>query len=287
MADADGIVFCQGLGDQLDIRGNVPVEFDDNRRCGSFLEVRGLVVLWLCLLLLHNTHDNRIRRYGCPPKRQCPWQQTWIRYIRADIYSLWSRDRCRIAQSSRSEIRHDEHWGWETRRGRGFTGIVKLFPFRHERWMSGIVNANFLIKWWFFLIHFCAKAAQGAVRLEGDVITANGSILSGQMGTQGDTISLYDDASVCSCKCSGFYRKRRRPRFTVRRSPGKISHLLPMQQFPETSYRGELLRPPVIAPLLQLPPIYQHRASIWRTPSVNTLPILSLKLQHQSRRASV
>ncbi|XP_015109212.1 two pore potassium channel protein sup-9 [Diachasma alloeum] len=105
------------------------------------------------------------------------------------------------------------------------------------------------------------QAAQGAVRLEGDVITANGSILSGQMGNQGDTISLYDDASVCSCRCSGFYRKRRRPRFTVRRSPGKISHLLPMQQFPASSYREDI-RPPPLTPLLQLPTIYQHRASI-------------------------
>ena len=137
------------------------------------------------------------------------------------------------------------------------------------------------------------QAAQGAVRLEGDVITANGSILSGQLGTQGDTISLDDDASVCSCRCSGFYKKPRRPRFTVRRSPGKISHLLPLQPMPtagsslddETPERddfhqqhqhfhsemadlGELpqheytMRPPSLAPLLQLPPIYQHRASI-------------------------
>ncbi|XP_051156154.1 two pore potassium channel protein sup-9 [Leptopilina boulardi] len=103
------------------------------------------------------------------------------------------------------------------------------------------------------------QAAQGAVRLEGDVITANGSILSGQLGNQGDTISLDDDgASVCSCRCSGFYKKRRRlPRFTVRRSPGKISHLLPMQQLPAMN-----LRPPPLTPLLQLPPMYQHRASI-------------------------
>lgn len=135
------------------------------------------------------------------------------------------------------------------------------------------------------------QAAQGAVRLEGDVITANGSILSGQLGTQGDTISLDDDVSVCSCRCSGFYKKRRRPRFTVRRSPGKISHLLPMQPLaPGSSIDDETtpdydeyhhhhhhyqpselvdlplneysLRPASLAPLLQLPPIYQHRASI-------------------------
>ena len=106
------------------------------------------------------------------------------------------------------------------------------------------------------------QAAQGAVRLEGDVITANGSILSGQVGNHGETISLDDETSVCSCCCSGFQKKRRRPRFTVRRSPGKISHLLPMQQLPTLNARSSELRPPPLTPLLQLPPLHQHRASI-------------------------
>lgn len=60
----------------------------------------------------------------------------------------------------------------------------------------------------------CAtQAAQGAVRLEGDVITANGSILSGQLpreqgglggagGLAGSLIHLEGDSkSVCSCSC--------------------------------------------------------------------------------------
>ncbi|OAD58817.1 Two pore potassium channel protein sup-9 [Eufriesea mexicana] len=105
------------------------------------------------------------------------------------------------------------------------------------------------------------QAAQGAVRLEGDVITANGSILSGQVGNHGDTISLDDETSVCSCCCSGFQKKRRRPRFTVRRSPGKISHLLPMEPL-STLDEASDLRPPPLTPLLQLPPLHQHRASI-------------------------
>ncbi|KAK0095351.1 hypothetical protein PV326_008586 [Microctonus aethiopoides] len=109
------------------------------------------------------------------------------------------------------------------------------------------------------------QAAQGAVRLEGDVITANGSILSGVIGNHDETVSLNDYASVCSCSCSKFCWKRRsitgRQRFTVRRSPGKISHLLPMQQFPASSFRDDI-HPPRLTPLLQLPPIYQHRASI-------------------------
>lgn len=103
------------------------------------------------------------------------------------------------------------------------------------------------------------------MRLEGDVITANGSILSGVIGNHDETVSLNDYASVCSCSCSKFCWKRRsitgRQRFTVRRSPGKISHLLPMQQFPASSF-GDDIHPPRLTPLLQLPPIYQHRASI-------------------------
>ncbi|XP_017878522.1 two pore potassium channel protein sup-9 [Ceratina calcarata] len=98
------------------------------------------------------------------------------------------------------------------------------------------------------------QAAQGAVRLEGDVITANGSILSGQVGNHGDTISLDDETSVCSCRCSGFQKKRRRPRYTVRRSPGKISHLLPMEPLSTWNMRSEI-HPPPLTP-------YQHRASI-------------------------
>jgi len=46
------------------------------------------------------------------------------------------------------------------------------------------------------------KALQGAVRLEGDIITANGSILSGQIPREqgrGSMINLDDSKSVCSC----------------------------------------------------------------------------------------
>lgn len=125
------------------------------------------------------------------------------------------------------------------------------------------------------------QAAQGAVRLEGDVITANGSILSGQVGNHGDTISLDDETSVCSCCCSGFQKKRRRPRFTVRRSPGKISHLLPMQQLP-LNIRSDL-HPPPLTPLLQLPPLHQHRASIWRPSTA----VSTLSQQQLPRRVSV
>ncbi len=72
-----------------------------------------------------------------------------------------------------------------------------------------------------------AAAARTAVRLEGDVITSNGSIISGHQEHPEHT--EYDDlTSVCSCSCYNL-RARGKRRFTVTRSPGKISHLLPMQ----------------------------------------------------------
>lgn len=50
------------------------------------------------------------------------------------------------------------------------------------------------------------QALAGAVRLEGDVITANGSILSGHLGHQcTETTSIDpDETSVCSCHCGCF-----------------------------------------------------------------------------------
>ncbi|KAK9507158.1 hypothetical protein O3M35_007070 [Rhynocoris fuscipes] len=44
------------------------------------------------------------------------------------------------------------------------------------------------------------QAAQGAVRLEGDVITANGSLMSGR--PLGETSSVAETGSVCSCTCT-------------------------------------------------------------------------------------
>uniref|UniRef100_A0A0A9W3F4 Two pore potassium channel protein sup-9 n=1 Tax=Lygus hesperus TaxID=30085 RepID=A0A0A9W3F4_LYGHE len=46
------------------------------------------------------------------------------------------------------------------------------------------------------------QAAQGAVRLEGDVITANGSMTSGR--PLGESSSVGETGSVCSCTCTWF-----------------------------------------------------------------------------------
>ncbi|XP_014670167.1 PREDICTED: two pore potassium channel protein sup-9-like [Priapulus caudatus] len=73
-------------------------------------------------------------------------------------------------------------------------------------------------------------AAQIAVRLDGDVITANGSIISGG-GGGGELATDYSDAaSTCSCSCYG-RTAGKQTRYKVTRSPGRISHLLQMQTF--------------------------------------------------------
>ncbi|GFO10297.1 two pore potassium channel protein sup-9 [Plakobranchus ocellatus] len=71
-----------------------------------------------------------------------------------------------------------------------------------------------------------AAAARGAVRLEGDVITANGSVVSGAQ----ETPEFNDLISVCSCSCYNLRSRRRLPRYSVTQGPGKITHLLPMSQ---------------------------------------------------------
>lgn len=102
-----------------------------------------------------------------------------------------------------------------------------------------------------------AEAARAsAVHVEGDIIThnkANGSICSGHEPPEkreAPTRQVYyrtvedDGQSVCSCTCYRPYRPcepldypsnkstRTKPRhYTVRRSPTKISHLLPMDTF--------------------------------------------------------
>ena len=52
------------------------------------------------------------------------------------------------------------------------------------------------------------QALQGSVKLEGDVITANGSILSGYEGHDGQSFSESNDSSMCSCRCACFSAKR-------------------------------------------------------------------------------
>lgn len=70
-----------------------------------------------------------------------------------------------------------------------------------------------------------AAAAQTAVRLDGDVITANGNVVSGAQ----ESPEFNDVISVCSCSCYNLCPiNSNKQRYKVTREPGKISHLLPM-----------------------------------------------------------
>jgi potassium channel subfamily K protein len=107
-----------------------------------------------------------------------------------------------------------------------------------------------------------AEAARTAVRLEGDIITANGSIMSGQQ----ERPEFHRDSdlnSVCSCTCYNFRMPGKR-RYTVTHSPGKIAHLLPMQPLKSTDIKNEegISLAEDTNTLLQYQLMRQQRASI-------------------------
>ncbi|XP_034115213.1 two pore potassium channel protein sup-9 isoform X2 [Drosophila albomicans] len=73
------------------------------------------------------------------------------------------------------------------------------------------------------------QALQVAVKLEGDVITSNGSILSGYEGHDGQSLNGTNTSSMCSCRCiclNGGNRHKKQ-QYKMRRSPTHIRHLLP------------------------------------------------------------
>ncbi|XP_042220282.1 two pore potassium channel protein sup-9-like [Homarus americanus] len=75
------------------------------------------------------------------------------------------------------------------------------------------------------------QAAAGAVRLEGDVITANGSILSGQCPQEG--ASFTDLTSVCSCTCASCAPCHALPftrSYSFRKRSMNLSYILPRRQ---------------------------------------------------------
>ncbi|XP_037729736.1 two pore potassium channel protein sup-9 isoform X2 [Drosophila subpulchrella] len=83
------------------------------------------------------------------------------------------------------------------------------------------------------------QALQVAVKLEGDVITSNGSILSGYEGHDGQSLSGSNASSMCSCHCMCLNGNRHKKsnnlgknndaenQYKLRRSPTHIRHLLP------------------------------------------------------------
>ncbi|EDW42287.1 two pore potassium channel protein sup-9 isoform X1 [Drosophila sechellia] len=83
------------------------------------------------------------------------------------------------------------------------------------------------------------QALQVAVKLEGDVITSNGSILSGYEGHDGQSLNGSNTSSMCSCHCICLNGNRLKKssnlgknndaenQYKLRRSPTHIRQLLP------------------------------------------------------------
>ena len=98
--------------------------------------------------------------------------------------------------------------------------------------LTEILSASVITKIYFF-VNF--QAAAGAVRLEGDVITANGSIISGHIPHERPSSLGGSLTSVCSCRCPKCpipFRRGPRPprRLTLTKSPAKITHLQPFER---------------------------------------------------------
>ncbi|KAL5283354.1 KCNK9 family protein [Megaselia abdita] len=74
------------------------------------------------------------------------------------------------------------------------------------------------------------QAMQAAVHLEGDVITSNGSILSGYVGNLHEITSISgSSSSINSCTCVCFKTKdmKRKKKYKKRQSPPHLRNLLP------------------------------------------------------------
>ncbi|XP_064553155.1 two pore potassium channel protein sup-9 isoform X4 [Drosophila montana] len=72
------------------------------------------------------------------------------------------------------------------------------------------------------------QALQVAVKLEGDVITSNDSILSGYEGQEVESLNGTNTSSMCSCRCICLNGNRhKKQQYKLRRSPTHIRHLLP------------------------------------------------------------
>lgn len=82
------------------------------------------------------------------------------------------------------------------------------------------------------------QAAQGAVRLEGDVITANGSILSIPIVIETNSLDEPNSQSVCTCNCCGevFRGPSYSPESSVYMPPSPPPPAIPMRPITRGPY---------------------------------------------------
>ncbi|XP_058976299.1 two pore potassium channel protein sup-9 isoform X2 [Musca domestica] len=93
------------------------------------------------------------------------------------------------------------------------------------------------------------QALQGSVKLEGDVITANGSILSGYEGHDGQSFSGSNISSMCSCRCACFSAKRHKSRQSSLNSFQDNTHQMKGRRSPSSHMRHLL---PEVVPMQDL-----------------------------------
>ncbi|CAF3425347.1 unnamed protein product [Rotaria sp. Silwood1] len=79
-----------------------------------------------------------------------------------------------------------------------------------------------------------SAVARNSLRFDSDIINPNGVLMPSLISDQYEYLSAEltpSESEPCNC-CSCFKRKKKdRKKFTVRRMPGKVAHLVPMQRF--------------------------------------------------------
>ncbi|CAF0877609.1 unnamed protein product [Adineta ricciae] len=88
-----------------------------------------------------------------------------------------------------------------------------------------------------------SAVARSSLRFGSDIISANGTLIPSLTADQLEYLSTEltpSESEPCHC-CSCFMRRRKeRKKFTVRRMPGKIAHLVPMQRFDSSAPKRNL-----------------------------------------------
>ncbi|CAF3762207.1 unnamed protein product [Adineta steineri] len=88
-----------------------------------------------------------------------------------------------------------------------------------------------------------SAVARSSLRFGSDIISANGTLIPSLTPDQFDYLSAEltpPESEPCHCCACFIRRKRERKKFTVRRMPGKIAHLVPMQRFDSNTTKQNL-----------------------------------------------
>lgn len=106
----------------------------------------------------------------------------------------------RFVTMNTEDERRDEAQAMQVNNVYHYTHLIRLI-----RNVCRIFKFSLLLL--FCFVCLLPQALQVSVRLEGDVITANDSILSGHIGHDSSSING-DNTSICSCHCACFRASR-------------------------------------------------------------------------------